>query len=428
MPTPPVDPCNPQIPYATTIPVIGMGVIDPGTSGQTPPPPPPPTFRMIVEGDNTFATDLYSVLAAKDKGNVLFSPAGVEAELGAAYAGSAGETAGQMAQVLRFSLAPDKYPAAFADLLAKLNGPAGKPVAQRNYQLVLASSLWRQKGQVFQEEFIRLLLSSFAAPLNTVDFTQVEQARKAINDWAAHQTQDRIKVLLPQGGLSAQAHLVLTSAVCLRSGWQERFRKDETQDGPFKVSADKSVDVMMMHLRKRFDYVGTDTLQMLELPYAGGELSMLVFLPAKADGLAEMEQGLSAASIDKWIKDKHGATVDITLPRFALSGEHLLARTLKDMGLADPFDPDRASFPPMSVGGKLWASQVVHKALLAADEDGTDAAPVAPAEAVGLAEVVRLDNPKVFKADHPFVIVVRHNATGHILFMGRVANPKGEAQ
>jgi serpin B len=341
-----------------------------------------------------------------------------------AYAGTAGDTARQLAQVLRFTLPPDKLGPAFADLLAKLNGPPVRAAEPRAYQLVLAGSLWRQKGLGLNPEFIQRLRAGFGTDVNTADFAQAEPTRKALNDWAARQTKDRIKDLAPAGALSAQARLVLAGAACFHSGWQEKFPKDETQDGPFQVSADQSARVMLMHLRKRFDYAQSDGLQMLELPYAGGELSMLLFLPRKADGLAEMEQGLSGGTIDQWIRDKRSSAVDVTLPRFSLAGEFVLAGTIKDMGVTDVFDPDRADLSAMGVGGKGWVSQVVHKAMVSVDEEGTDALPPA-AERAGSAEMIRLDNPKVFRADHPFVFVVRHNATGQILFMGRVANPKG---
>ena len=276
------------------------------------------------------------------------------------------------------------------------------------------------EGYAFKPDFTQLLLKTYGAGLNDVDFAQTEQARKAINDWVSQQTKDKIKDLIPEGVLSDATRLVLTNAIYFKSNWAEKFEKDVTRDGPFKVSADKSVDVPMMHLTHRFRYMENDELQMLEMPYSRNELSMVILLPKKADGLADIEKNLTAANIGK-----EAVSVQVTLPKFKITSAFGVGETLKAMGMTDAFDSKKADFSGMTEKEKLFISAVIHKAFVAVDEEGTEAA-AATAVVMDAGAPPRQEESKVFKADHPFAFMIRHNATGAILFTGRVANPKAE--
>jgi serpin B len=292
------------------------------------------------------------------------------------------------------------------------------------YQLVVANALWGQKGYAFKPDFTKLLEKSYGAGLNDVDFAQSKEAAKTINDWVAKQTKDKIKDLIPEAAITDLTRLVLTNAVYFKSNWDNKFTKAATKDAPFKLSTDKSLDVPMMHQRSHFGYVENDDLQVLELPYTQNELSMLVVLPRKDNGLADVEKTLTADIIEKWLKDKKHELVDVTMPKFTFSSEFGLAGTLKAMGMTDAFDAGKADFSGMTDKEKLCISAVIHKAFVAVDEDGTEAAAATAVMMTGSA--MRVEQPKTFLADHPFVFIIRHNATGEILFMGRLANPKAD--
>ena len=391
----------------------------------------------VANSSNAFATDLYAMLAA-GKGNLFFSPGSIDTALAMTYAGAAGDTAKQMAKTMHLTLAADKLGPAFADLLKQLNNPPDVGYGKDKkpaYQLVVANRLWGQKDYGFKADFLQRAQQSYGAGLNELDFAQTEEARTTINDWVAQQTKDKIKDLIPKGSLQSNTRLVLTNAIYFKSNWMEQFPKRATKDAPFKLSANKSVDVPMMHLQKHFGYMENDDLQLLEMPYARRELSMMILLPKpiiqndsgkippEVDPLAILEKNLTAANIDNWLKGQRTINVDVTLPKFKFSGEFKLADTLRDMGMTDAFDQTKANFSGMTDKEQLYISQVIHKAFVAVDEDGTEAA-AATAVMMRPGDVMRPAEPTVFKADHPFVFIIRHNPTGQILFMGRVMNPK----
>jgi serpin B len=350
-----------------------------------------------------------------------------------------------MSKIMHVTLPPDKLSATYAQLLTQSNtlpdahdlvDESAKPVKGPPYQLVVANALWGQKGYAFKPDFTKLLETSYGAGLNNVDFGQPKEAAKTINDWAAKQTKDKIKDLIPDGAFNDLTRLVLTNAIYFKSNWADKFPKAATKDAPFKLSADKSVDVPMMHQRHHFGYMENDQFQMLELPYIENKLSMFVLLPKLEDMLArevgkddlkelkDLEKKLTAENLYKWLNDKKSEMVDVTLPKFKFSSQFSLGAALKALGMTDAFDASNADFSGMTDKEKLFISAVIHKAFVAVDEEGTEAAAATAVMMVGSA--MRVEEPKAFNANHPFVFIIRHNLTGEILFMGRLANPKSE--
>jgi len=301
----------------------------------------------------------------------------------------------------------------------------GKPTQKPAYQLVVANALWGQEKYPFDLPYIQRVQQSFAGGLNSVDYAQTEKARTTINNWVAQQTRDKIKDLIGKGILKPDTRLVLTNAIYFKSNWGSQFSKSATQDGPFTTGDGQPVTVPLMHQKQDFNYAETADLQLLELPYIQHELSMIVVLPRKADGLPALEKSLSADNLRSWTQQARSASVSVTLPKFTFSAEFDLADKLAAMGMTDAFNPDKADFTGMTTAEPLYISAVIHKAFVAVDEDGTEAA---AATAVTMrAGAVRMQAPpKVFKADHPFLFFIRHNATGEILFAGRLSNPKGQ--
>jgi serpin B len=413
-------------------------------------------IRSLVEGGNAFGLSLYSRLAAAKEGNLFFSPASIHTALAMTYAGARGGTADQMCRTLRFPmeekleagkpdagphelekrLVPwpkDKLHSAFGRLIEKLNTPQmvptmekGKVVRRPAYELTVCNALWGQKGFAFRAEFTKLVGSSYGAGLRHVDFVaEREAARRTINTWVEDQTKDKIKDLIPSGVLTPLTRLVLTNAIYFKSNWAEKFEKRATRDEDFTLAGGKKVKTPMMHQQRRFGYMEDKTCQVLEMPYRSGELSMLVLLPKKADGLEALEKALARKGLQDYLTKIRQTEVRLTLPKFKFTSSFRLADKLKAMGMTDAFSPAKADFSGMTTAQKLFISAVLHKAFVAVDEEGTEAA-AATAVVMALTSVVLPPpKPKVFKADHPFVFVIRHRETGAVLFMGRVANPKG---
>jgi serpin B len=373
----------------------------------------------VVKGNSEFAFDLYGKLRVKD-GNLFFSPNSISAALAMTYAGARGETAVEMARTLHFTLDQDKLHPAFAALLKEQNG-GGK---QRGYQLSVANALWGQKGFPFKADFLRLTKEHYGGGFQEVDFARnTEAARREINRWVEQRTEDKIKDLLPEGVLNNRTGLVLTNAIYFKGGWDIPFDKDQTREDTFQVSPGQAVKAPLMRLRHQkgeFKYLDGGSFQALELPYAGRHLAMLVLLPKKLDGLAALEETLTADTLAVCVSRLRKQEVMVTLPKFQTTAAFSLQETLSALGMRQAFDRTRADFSGQQDGRDLlFLSAVVHKAYVGVNEEGTEAA-----AATAVVEEIRSGRAiPVFRADHPFVFLIRDTRNGSILFLGRVVNP-----
>ncbi|KPK76615.1 MAG: hypothetical protein AMJ79_06075 [Phycisphaerae bacterium SM23_30] len=399
-----------------------------------------PRVNSVVKGNNTFAWDLYARLKGQE-GNLFFSPYSLSSALSMTYAGAGGETRYQMAEILhvpapskteRYDLAgklekikyafipPVQWHTPFGALIKQLNDQGQKG----DYQLSIANALWGQQGYGFLQEYLDLTQKYYGAGLKEVDFVndaERENTRRTINAWVEDQTNKKIKDLIKPGALNALTRLVLTNAIYFKGDWALQFEKKNTKDAPFYIAPDEKIDVPMMHQKSRFNYASADDLQILELPYKGEDLSMVVLLPKRVDGLEALEKSLTAENLDQWLKDIRRREVLVYLPRFKQTCEFGLADVLKKMGMPDAFEPGKADFSGINGKNDLFISAVVHKAFVEVNEEGTEAA-AATGIIVGVTAIPT--PPPVFRADHPFVFMIRDVKTGAILFLGRVAHPQ----
>jgi serpin B len=379
--------------------------------------PADPAAAVASDG-NAFAFDLYGRLRSSQSGNLFFSPQSISTALAMTYGGARGDTAAEMARTLHFSLPQDQLPAAYAALLAKLNGPGG----ERRYRLSVASRLWAQRGTTFLEPFLTATRKYYGAELGLVDFMKdAESARAEINGWVRKETADKITDLIPPGVLGPATRLVLANAIYFQGTWARQFAKSATHDQPFHASGERTVTVPLMFGKVRAGYAAhADAgLKVLELPYQGDDLSMLILLPDAPDGLPAIEGRLTAEAVGGWTSGLAREDVLVYLPRFSVESRFALAPTLGAMGMPLAFS-DKADFSGMDGQRDLFVSDVVHKARVDVDEEGTVAA-AATGVVVGVMAAVK--EAPVFRADHPFVFLIRHNPTGAILFLGRVADP-----
>jgi serpin B len=372
----------------------------------------------IVEGNNKFALELYQKLQ-NQQGNLFLSPYSISTALAMTSAGARGQTEQDMAKTLQFPMTQnrDKLHQAFGLIIRQLNAQGQKGA----FELVVANALWGQKDYKFLPDYLALIKTDYDGNLEQVDFkTQTEEARKTINAWVENKTKDKIKDLIKPGTLEPLTRLVLTNAIYFKGKWALQFKTERTQDLPFTLpGGEKTLSVPMMNQKEQFGYAENDLLQVLEMPYVNNDLSMIVLLPKQTDGVKNLEKQLNTFTLKDWMSGLRKREVMVFFPRFKMTSEFELAKVLSEMGMPDAFTP-KADFSGMTGNRDLCISAIVHKAYVDINEEGTEAA-----AATGV--VMKITSieapPPVFKADHPFIFLIRDNHSGSILFMGRTENP-----
>ena len=368
----------------------------------------------VAEGNNAFALDLYSKLKAKD-GNLFFSPYSISTALAMTYGGARGDTERQMAQVLHFDLSQAELHPAFADL-AKQVVAAGKSGGCR---LSVANALWGQKGYKFLPDFVKLTKRHYSAPLQQVDFAASRQAAKTINDWVEEETNHKITNLVPPNVLNDLTRLVLTNAIYFKGTWVNRFKERQTRERDFTLVTGDKVKVPMMEQDTEFAYADVGNCQALAMPYTGGRLSMLILLPKEVANLGQVESQLTVPTLTEWMGKLRSAEVSVIMPKFKMTCEFSLGETLTALGMKDAFSLPPADFSGIDGRRDLFISAVLHKAFVDVNEEGTEAA-----AATAVIMTWSAKNIEIFRADHPFIFLIRDDKTGSILFIGRVMNPK----
>ena len=375
------------------------------------------TEQSLGQAMNGFALDLYHEVGSRE-GNLFLSPYSISTALAMTYAGARGATAEQMASTLHLPLKSAELHSRLASLAEQLRGGGPGP----RCVMEIANALWLQKGLKLNGEFTSLMTSSYGAGANQVDFQgATEAARAAINDWVAKATQDKIRDLLVPGVLDAATRLVLTNAIYFKGDWLTRFDRARTAQAPFAVAAGAPVEVPMMALRHEFRFGEEDDVQVLELPYVGDSLSLVVLLPRDRAGLSAFEKSLDSSRLTGLLESLSSRKVDVYLPRFELEAQFQLAEALSKLGMPLAFGGG-ADFSGITADEALFISAVVHKAMVEVNEEGTVAA---AATAVVMSKSASREEVPVFRADHPFLFLIRHAPSGCILFLGRMAVPKG---
>jgi serpin B len=367
----------------------------------------------VVRNNTEFALDLYRTQRTTP-GNLFFSPYSISAALAMTSAGARDETAAQMARALHFDPDPRRLHPAFAALEARL----AEVGSQGALQLRTANRLWPHAGCRLLDEYLTLVKEHYGASPTPLDYGHAEAARRTINAWAEEQTGRKIQDLIPPGVLDSLTRLVLANAIYFKGDWAAPFEVRHTSSEPFRITPDDTVSVQMMARTAEFSYAETDGLQVLGLPYAGDALSMIVLLPLEPDGLPALESTLTPGHLARWTDGLHVEEVRVFLPRFDVTCALRLDAALKSLGMVDAFS-GRADFSGMDGSRELYLGAVLHKAFVKVNEEGTEAA-AATAAAMLLKGLPR---EPVFRADHPFLFLIRENRTGSILFLGRVANP-----
>lgn len=371
-------------------------------------------LRAVADGNNAFAIDLYKRLAEKSDGNIVVSPYSISSALAMTYAGARGETAAEMAKVLHFTLPPDRLHPAQAAL--------GRSLRAGGDEFHAANALWGQKGVRFRGEFLRVTRDNYGAGLREVDFAaDPDAARRTINGWVAAQTRDKIRALLHADDLSARTRLVLTNAVYFKGAWASPFSKGGTAPDTFRVAADRTVPVRMMNGHFTCRWFERDGVRLVALPYRGRTRSMVLVVPAAADGLPAVERGLSADRLRAWLDGGSAGEVRLALPVFRATARTRLSSALDGMGMPLAFRRE-ADFTGVTDETRLHIDEVVHEAAVEVGEEGTEAA---AATAVVTKRPLSGKKPRVLavRADRPFLFLILDDPSQAVLFLGRVASP-----
>ena len=389
---------------------------------------------------NEFGVRLHQRLAARADQNVCFSPYSIETALAMTYAGADGATRQEMARVLGFP-ADDTIHSSFAALQQTLNTiptQASERVKRfRGYDgdrnpvaLKVANRLFGQETYEFEPSFLTFLEETYRAPMDLVDFAKSAPAvRQRINGWVEQQTQRRIRELLPEGLLNAATRLVLVNALYFKAPWEDEFYAAGTRPEPFHVRGGPAQNLPVMFAQRPLGYAQKPGYRVIALPYFGDQLQFIVLLPDQVKGLATVEAKLTAADLSACAK-LPVAEVILRLPRFKVEPPAIsLGQELQAMGMKAAFDnpPGSANFgrmAPRSEKDYLFISEVIHKAFIAVDERGTEAAAATAVVAAAGSAMQEKPKPIDFRVDRPFLYAIQHRATGACLFLGRVTDPR----
>jgi serpin B len=379
----------------------------------------PNDASTLASGNRNFAFDLYRQLSAAEQ-NLFFSPFSVSVALAMTYPGAEGETETQLKNTLHFDLSEPALHSAFNGALLALQG-RGNELAEdaqgSGFELRTVNQAFGQRGYPFLDPYLDVLGRHYGAGLITVDFADSEPTRMVINDWVSEKTETRVKDLLPPGALTGDTRLVLTNAVYFKANWLSQFDIADTVDSAFQAPAGERT-VPMMRQKLTAEYAAGQGYQALELPYLSPAVRMLFILPEQGE-----LDALSAALDDGLFTEIRAALseheVNLGLPRFQFESENPLKGALTELGMPLPFE-GAADFSAIAGGVEpLWIDQVYHKAFVALDEEGTEAA-------AATAVVVTTESAKPqaeITFDRPFIFAIYDEPTGQILFLGHLNDP-----
>jgi serpin B len=388
---------------------------------------------------NALGIDLLAKIGKPDE-NALLSPYSIQNALAMTYAGAAGATREEMAKVLHFPSDDAELNSSFAALekeLAEIEKCTAQIVADSQHggpkepiTLSVANRLYGQQGYDFRQAFLAVVKESYGAPLEQVDFKNgADKATQLINTWVEDQTQKRITNLIPDGALAKETRLVLVNAIYLKAAWEEAFKTEVTQPGPFHVNGGDPQNVPMMCQEASNGYAKKDGYTAAGIPYIGSDLQFLVLLPDDANGLPALEAKLTPALLADCAKLEN-AKVDLWLPKFKLEPPLMkLSDQLKALGMKTAFDDPQGSanfdgIAPRKPDDYLCISEVFHKTFLSLDENGTEAAAATAVVMMEASAMMAGPQPPQVHVDHPFLFAIQDRKSGACLFLGRVTDPR----
>ena len=378
-------------------------------------------LALLVNGNTQFAVNFYKKLCQTNK-ELFFSPYSISIALAMTYAGAKNNTELQMKEALTYLLSQTQLHASFnaLDLMLESRGQDAQGQDGQGFRLKIANSIWGQKGFAFEQPFLDTLAENYGAGLQLLDFINwPDKSRIIINDWVSIKTEEKIKDLLPEGSISSATRLVLTNAIYFNAAWATAFEKKLTNYENFYPEDQSPLIVPMMKSHASFRYTQQDGFQAIELPYDGYELSMVIIMPDQGK-MESFEQSLQSDTLSTILSQMSSTSIDLTMPKFKFnSGSISLKTILSDMGMPIAFSSN-ADFTGIQRNGNLGISDVIHKAFVSVNEEGTEAA-----AATGVViEFTSIPTPPLsVKINRPFIFFIQDIKTSAILFIGKITQP-----
>ncbi|MFM8413428.1 MAG: serpin family protein [Planctomycetota bacterium] len=368
----------------------------------------------------------WDLVRASGAGDAIVSPVSVWEALAMTHAGARGETAAEIAAVLGMPDDREQIAAAAAELREALVAAKGEKI-----QLDVANRIWVQQGKQLEPGFTGLLEAKYDAPAGLVDFAgSPEDARSQINAWVGEHTAEKIPELLKSGSITSLTRLVLTNAIFMKAPWAKPFEKSATRPEAFMLAGGDKAEVPFMHARAQLvagkTGAGDTAVTVCEIPYAGGQLAMVLVVPAKADGLAAVLAGLEGGWRTRWQEagDLRSREVILALPKWTARKPLSLNAALAALGMKQAFVAGAADLSGMDGGRDLFVSEVVHEGFVEVSEEGTEAAAATGVAVAARSMAVRPEEPLEVKADRPFAWAVVERHSGAVLFAGTVTDPR----
>ncbi|XP_038191232.1 serpin B9-like [Arvicola amphibius] len=375
-------------------------------------------MNTLSEANGTFAIHVLKLLCQNNPSkNVCYSPVSISSALAMVLLGAKGDTAVQMSQALGLNTKEDIHQG-FQELLGNLNEPS------RKYSLRTANRLFAESTCKILPTFKESCLQFYHSELEQLSFAKApEESRKHINTWVSKQTEGKIPELLSGDSVNSETRLVLVNALYFKGKWHQQFNKEDTREMPFKINKKEKRPVQMMCQEDTFNlaHVNEVQAQMLEMPYEGMELSLLVLLPDDGVDLSQVENSLTFEKLTAWTKPDfmRSTNVEVFLPKFKLQEDYDMESVFQHLGMVDVFQGGKADLSGMSPERDLCVSKCVHKSVVEVNEEGTEAAAASSVMIVACCASI----PETFCADRPFLFFIRHNKTNSLLFCGRFSSP-----
>ena len=379
--------------------------------------------KKITNANNTFAIRLYSKLIKKEE-NLFISPFSIFSALAMTYAGARNNTSREFEDLLNIDIPKPRFHRMFNEL---------SRIFQREGEsdLHLANSIWIQINFSILQAFIDIIRENYDGEINKLDFGKKELASNTINKWVDEHTRGKINKIVTPDLFNFPVRLILVNAIYFKGLWDKPFKEKNTKDDKFTLINGEKVAISMMHQTTKFGYFENKDLQIIEFPYKGSfvfgsreSISMIIILPKAFDGMLRLNQILSIENLDKFVLNLETKKVEVHFPRFKLETIYGLKQTLTDLGLKDAFNQNADFSGVTDTPEGILIHEVIHKAFVDVNEEGTEAAAVTAVIALAGAAMVRPRPPPIFRADHPFLFLIRDVRSNLILFIGSVMNPK----
>ena len=384
----------------------------------------PPLGNMSYFDDevNDFAFNLFGQIAEdpKNSGNLFYSPYSVFTALAMTYEGAKGSTSTEMENVLQIQQDNESFHEYVQNLYNYLN-------ENTEFTISTANAIWPRIGYTLLDSYINIITEYYKGKIEDLDYSNAAQAAARINQWVENQTNNLIKDLIPEDAINALTMLILTNAIYFKGTWKVQFEEQNTTEEDFTTTDDETLQVQTMKMidtEEQFNYTDTSIMKVLELEYAGDDLSMIIMLPKEGKGVSDIIDTLDRQTYSDLLDSLSENNVDIYLPKFTFKTSYTLNDYLKELGMSSAFNMNTADFSGINGIRELYISKVLHKAHVEVNEEGTEAA----AATAIIMERLSIDDPDEperieFRADHPFLFTIHHKPTDTILFMGTVENP-----